>query len=1067
MASSAPNPRSTLNGAAKVAENVACPQCGTENPPQAKFCNECANPLLTEALYPDITSIPVEEPEAKVWEEPVSRDPFFAQLEFQFPFRRYQALALDRFEDLRKVQSKFHLVAPPGGGKTIIGLEIVKRLGVPAVVFSPTTTIQAQWRDKCSFFSLPAGQNDVLSRVSMDSHTIGPISAFTYQVLSTPTEEREFVNKLAVDCWKDDLFARQKMDDDSANERIRAIEANNRESFDREMSRYREKVRRSLLADPDSNVRDFLHTNAKALIDSLVKSGVRAIILDECHHLLDYWAIIIRELQKSIGNCFTVGLTATPPLSAQGSDLENYLRLVGKVDFEVPTPAMVKNGDLAPYQDLVHIVRCTDQESKFLKGQQRTFLDIVQRYSAQDSFRTYFQQKIFNHGTTEGNEVSWDDFLAENLRICVSGIRFLLSVEVQMPQDIPVLKEMKEPLNTGDWLALIESYCLDYLKMRDSQEDKKQLAEIKAALRSLGMSMGESGLRRYVSPQQRVIALSENKTRGAVEILRHEYRSMKETLLAVVITDFEKCSPTALTSLKGVLDTEAGGAARALRYIIADSETDHLDAVMITGQSVLLDIDIRDKFKTAAEEWLSQNRLTAEFTVRDTQYPKVCEVVGEGKDWRPRTYVRLMTALFETGVTRCIVGTRGLLGEGWDSLSLNTLIDLTSATTYSMVNQVRGRSIRLNPLEPKKLANNWDVVCIEPDVIDGESDYFRLIRKHEQYYGMTDGGYVTKGIAHLNSRLARIDTARDMRTDLRPVILDMGLINEEAFARAENRTAAYDLWRVGQPFDDESVPQVQVDANKINFRTAFTFWNSLKALLLAISGIFATVLLYSSRGMFQQSDTDPLRAILIVIMVSGLVATALSSKLIFRYFKKAFIDLPVDGSLKDIGIAILRALQERGLISAKFTALNIKVEEIAVQQLAESGVYRVFLDRAGEREAELFSKCYAEAMQPIRDQRYLVSRDETSMKGNYFSPLWYAVRSLTRALRKEEIAYHPVPEVFGRTKETAAAFADTWASYVGGGQLIYTRSKSGRAILLKYGLDRRLDLGVSRANVWN
>ena len=43
-----------------------------------------------------------------------------------------------------------------------------------------------------------------------------------------------------------------------------------------------------------------LHPNARALIQALIDHGVRTIVLDECHHLLDYWAIVLRYLIDQI-----------------------------------------------------------------------------------------------------------------------------------------------------------------------------------------------------------------------------------------------------------------------------------------------------------------------------------------------------------------------------------------------------------------------------------------------------------------------------------------------------------------------------------------------------------------------------------------------------------------------------------------------------------------------------------------------------------------------------------------------------------------------------------------------
>src|SRR5205814_6063487 len=89
--------------------------------------------------------------------------------------------------------------------------------------------------------------------------------------------------------------------------------------------------------------------------------------------------------------------------------------------------------------------------------------------------------------------------------------------------------------------------------------------------------------------------------------------------------------------------------------------------------------------------------------------------------WRPREYVPLLTRYFEEGRSRCLVGTRALLGEGWDAASVNVLIDLTTAGTSTAVHQMRGRSLRKDPAWPGKVADNWDVVCVAPEHPRGAS----------------------------------------------------------------------------------------------------------------------------------------------------------------------------------------------------------------------------------------------------------------------------------------------------------------------------------------------------------
>src|ERR1700728_2763761 len=51
-----------------------------------------------------------------------------------------------------------YLVVPPGGGKTLIGLECARQAGRPTLVLCPNTAIQAQWIAQWhARFASPAG----------------------------------------------------------------------------------------------------------------------------------------------------------------------------------------------------------------------------------------------------------------------------------------------------------------------------------------------------------------------------------------------------------------------------------------------------------------------------------------------------------------------------------------------------------------------------------------------------------------------------------------------------------------------------------------------------------------------------------------------------------------------------------------------------------------------------------------------------------------------------------------------------------------------------------------------
>src|SRR5918992_4617010 len=110
---------------------------------------------------------------------------FFEELHFRHEWRKYQRMVLDLFEQRDPAKRTFHVVAPPGAGKTLVGIEIARRLGRPAVTFSPTTTIQEQWRDKVGMFisadTPKARAEELLSCVGTDPAHLGAISNLTYQ----------------------------------------------------------------------------------------------------------------------------------------------------------------------------------------------------------------------------------------------------------------------------------------------------------------------------------------------------------------------------------------------------------------------------------------------------------------------------------------------------------------------------------------------------------------------------------------------------------------------------------------------------------------------------------------------------------------------------------------------------------------------------------------------------------------------------------------------------------------------------------------------------------------------
>ena len=105
----------------------------------------------------------------------------FDGITFKWTFRDYQQRVLDNSKRFIE-DGKVNIVAAPGSGKTILGLEIIKRLGKPCLIFSPTTTIRQQWGERFEEAFLPENSK-IDEYVSFDLNNIKLLNSITYQAL--------------------------------------------------------------------------------------------------------------------------------------------------------------------------------------------------------------------------------------------------------------------------------------------------------------------------------------------------------------------------------------------------------------------------------------------------------------------------------------------------------------------------------------------------------------------------------------------------------------------------------------------------------------------------------------------------------------------------------------------------------------------------------------------------------------------------------------------------------------------------------------------------------------------
>ena len=105
----------------------------------------------------------------------------FSNIKFNGKFRNYQLDVLNNI--LKHIEDKkIHIVAAPGSGKTILGLEIIRNIGKPCLILSRSITIRQQCGIRFKENFLKEGE-DISSYFSSSLLEPSLINSITYQGL--------------------------------------------------------------------------------------------------------------------------------------------------------------------------------------------------------------------------------------------------------------------------------------------------------------------------------------------------------------------------------------------------------------------------------------------------------------------------------------------------------------------------------------------------------------------------------------------------------------------------------------------------------------------------------------------------------------------------------------------------------------------------------------------------------------------------------------------------------------------------------------------------------------------
>lgn len=909
---------------------------------------------------------------------------------FDGQLRRYQQQALEAFEgDWARGNRHSYLVLPPGAGKTVVGLEGARRLGRRTLVLVPNHAVLGQWADTWDHRFPPARGAAAVTPCGTDRDLAGPLTVLTYQSIAV------------ID---DTIPARQ---------------------------------RREIMGGRDRDaLLGLLHPNGRAVIDRAATAGPWTVVLDECHHLLATWGALVRALVEELGGeTAVIGLTATPARTLTRWQRELHDEIFGSTDFEVPTPALVKEGDLAPYQELVYLTAPTPEEDSWLASEKARFADLqvelIDHRLGTIPLAEWLRRRLSDRGTESGVSQSWGAFETTEPALALAGLRFANTGLIAVPDGARLREQHRIPPDADDWVCLLTDFCVGHLQRSEDPRDVDALAAIRAVLPSLGFRLTTRGVRATTSPVDRVCGLSEAKVAATVALLAAEASALGPDLRALVLCDFETQTARLPSSLRGSPLSVASGSARLTAATLARADMDGcggLRPVLITGASFACAASLGDDLVRFCAD--AGHAVKLQPPGGD---PDLTEVVGSSA-LTTRECVRIATGFFVAGGSRVLVGTRALLGEGWDCVSVNVTVDLTTAATPTAITQMRGRSLRLDPVRLDKLADNWTVCCVSADHPRGDADYDRLVRKHEAYFATTAQATIESGVSHCDPRLSPFGP---------PTAADALAVTTDALGRVAERDRARQGWRIGQPY-------AGLEAATVRVRTG-------RSLGIATDPLPSATLLPALPG-GQPSGwgrAGVAGAVTGVGVVGALVGVTAGTA----------PGVAVAGALAVLGVLILLgATLVRGKRMAtappaleriahavadglRLAGLSEGGAEAVTLETTPDGWLRCALTGASTEQSEHFAAALDELLAPLTEPRYLLGRMVVTPAASELGRLSFALRATLRLPLDAAVAWHTVPRPFTVNQRRRQCFLTAWEQHVGPARLLAADSAEAAAVL--------------------
>lgn len=742
-----------------------------------------------------------------------------------------------------------------------------------------------------------------------------------------------------------------------------------------------------LQSQEDGEAEDFVGFD---LLASLRAQKVATLCLDECHHLRNEWWKSLEAFRKQYGPLKLISLTATPPYDSEPELWERYVRMCGEIDQEITVPELVKEDTLCPHQDFVYMCSPTSEEAERL----RQFEDSKWQYVNQLLTDTDFQKLITNSKVLRGNITS--DVLLEDPKYLSAILIYLHSQKLEIPRNLQELLGTKEvPQLNYAWLeTLLQGLLYQTPDWYDDVNDfsKKLEADLKA--RGLVEKRQVSLVKSKVNDQ--ILNQSLGKLSGIADIFLIEYDSLGQELRQLVLADYIRKDFASYLGDSQASISQLG----VLPYFetLRRSAQEHgisVSLAVLSGSVVILPASVKEELVAL----LPQIHLTFSAVGRLNQ----ADYVQVGFPSTAKGIVAAVTELFQRGRIQVLVGTKSLLGEGWDAPCVNSLILGSFVGSFMLSNQMRGRAIRIWPGHPEKTSNIWHLVAVQAQALitlpgeeprpESNQDLQTLSRRMEHFLGLA---YNQESI---ETGLDRLDFPKPPFKKKQ-----ISEYNERVKSLSKDRAGLRKKWQDALVVADqlEIVTEVATQKQKVPVMLLLDAlkWVRMSLLLLAVDLL---VLLFRLR----------------LIGVWWLTAACLLF-LVFASWRYLRYKSPYK-RLQSLGEQIRKALLDSGHLTDDQSRVHVEEDK-------ENYMVFAYLKGGSMRDKELFAQTVGEFFAPVDNQRYLLKAEK---------------------VRQGQSPYYVVPSLFDKRKEEAQKFLDFLRPTIGRYHLVYTRTEAGRKILLE------------------